>query len=109
MAWRYQPVYTEENGERYYSLCELIFDEAGNLTAHTDALIGAGGDDIESLSRDLVRMLTDVHCWEPVALADLHAGMTFHARFTQDQRNGIADYVEEVADTYKRQPRKVSN
>lgn len=31
MPWRYQPVFTEQDGERNYTLCEVYFDEAGNF------------------------------------------------------------------------------
>jgi hypothetical protein len=47
---RYQPVFIEQDGDRSYSLCEVYFDDAGNLTGWTESeKIALGREDIEVL------------------------------------------------------------
>lgn len=111
MPWRYQPVYTEDaDGERVYSLCELYFDDAGNFTKWTaNDAVPPGGDDFESLTADLTRMLVDAYSWVPVRFDAIQVGFVFQKRVSQEDRNNLADYIEEVKDTFKRQPPPTPN
>lgn len=61
MAWRYQPVWIEHNGELVYSLCEVYFDKAGKLEHWTEspAMIPQGDGDVQGLRKDLTHMLCD--------------------------------------------------
>ena len=76
--WRYQSVFDENDGERWYSVCEVYLDAAGNLEGWTEhSSIAAGGNTLDELEGDLEQMITDVRRWEPVAFDSLYVGMTF--------------------------------
>ena len=87
MTWRYQAVWHEHDDgradekDRAYSLCEVYLNEDGRLDSWTmNPAIAPGSDTWEGLQRDIGRMYEDCWNWEPVAVADLHAGMTFKRR-----------------------------
>jgi len=85
MTWRYQAVWGVGTGkfagERHYTMCEVYLDDAGRLLSWTkNPAIAPGAEDQEALQRDIGRMYEDCWNWEPVAVADLHAGMTFKRR-----------------------------
>jgi len=81
MTWRYQAVWREEMGERYYSICEVYLDDDGRLECWTqDPAIAPGGEDWEELQRAIGRMHEACSTWEPVAFESLQAGMTFKRR-----------------------------
>lgn len=110
MSWRYQPVYTEENGDRVLSICEVHFDESGTFDGWTESeALAPSGSDLEELAGDLSRMLVDAFSWEPVRFSDLKPGMAFVPRISMDARRGVADYIEECKDTFRRQPRPITN
>ena len=89
MGWRYQPVFTEQDGERSYSLCEVYFDDAGNLTGWTESeMIAPGGEDIEVLTADLSRMMVDAMSYEPMRFSDLKSGMTFKPQGFNGRQTG---------------------
>jgi hypothetical protein len=103
MPWRYQPVYTEDEGGRSYSICEVYFDEAGNLTQWTvNPAIEPRGEDWESLSEDLVRMLVDTYSWMPIRFEDIKAGVVFQKRISMDDRQDIAAFIEHSTGAFKR-------
>jgi hypothetical protein len=85
---RYQPVFIEQDGDRSYSLCEVYFDDAGNLTGWTESeKIALGREDIEVLTADLSRMMVDAMSYEPMRFSDLKSGMTFkHKVFDEPQK-----------------------
>lgn len=104
-SWRYQPVYTEDESGRSYGMCEVHFDDSGRLDGWTEsASISPGGEDMEALTSDIVRMLTDAYSWKPVRHADIHIGMAFEPAISMDDRRGIADFIEHSVGTFKRVP-----
>jgi hypothetical protein len=93
MGWRYQPVFTEQDGERSYSLslCEVYFDNAGNLTGWTESeKIAPGREDIEVLTADLSRMMVDAMSNEPMRFSDLKSGMTFKHKVSMSRKKDPA-------------------
>ena len=93
MGWRYQPVFTEQDGERSYSLCEVYFDDAGNITGWTESeKIAPGREDIEVLTADLSRMMVDAMSYEPMRFSDLKSGMTFKHKVSMEDRQGLAEH-----------------
>lgn len=110
MPWRYQPVYTEDEMGRSYSLCEVYFDDAGSLTKWTvNPAIEPRGEDMESLTADLSRMLVDAYSWMPIRFEDIRAGVVFQKRVSQEDRNDLAAFIEHTKDAFKRQPSPVTN
>ena len=78
MTWRYQVVWTEEGGERIYSVCEVYLDEDGRLDSWTtDPVMRPIGEDRDDLEWTLVAMLADTGEWAPVNFASLKVGMVF--------------------------------
>ena len=78
MTWRFQPVYREHHGERFYTLCEVYLETDGALHYWTEQPdISAIGDTIAELIEDLQNMMSDAALWKPVPFDDLHVGMTF--------------------------------
>ena len=103
-------MFIEEDGERLYSLCEVHFDEAGRLSSWTEnSDMAPSGSDIDDLTGDLARMLNDAFCWKPIRFSDLHVGIIFEPRISMDQRRAMADYIDEVKDTYKKSPSPITN
>ena|SRR3990167_10757470 len=98
MPWRYQPVIvTESDGDESCGICELYFDDSGDLTRWTaNPFIYPAGETIQGLTSDLIRMLMDAYSWVPVRFAELRPGMTFERALSQEQREGIARMVETV-------------
>lgn len=109
MSWRYQPVWTENGGERDYTIIEVYFDDSGTFYRWTEGPAFPVGDTPEGLSRDINRMLVDAMCWEPVALADIKHGFQFQKRVSMEDRLALADYINETADAIKRQPKPQTN
>lgn len=108
-SWRYQPVFVDEGGERIYGMCELHFDDSGHLDGWTEsAVISPGGEDMDGLTKDIVRMLTDAYSWKPVRFSDIKQSTVFEPAISMDDRRNIADYVEHTAETFKRAPRPVT-
>lgn len=102
MSWRYQPVFTEQDGLRSYSLCEVYFDAEGNFNGWTETeAIAPGGEEIEELSGDLARMMVDALSWEPVRFSDLKSGMVFRPRISMDERRRLADFVDHTKGAFK--------
>jgi hypothetical protein len=78
MKWRYQPVFSDDEVGRCYSLCECYFDQDGKLEAWTEnSEIGPSGNSLDDLRGDLAHMLADAYKWKPVEFATLTVGMTF--------------------------------
>jgi hypothetical protein len=103
MNWRYQPVWGEDRAgdavQRWYSLCEVYFDETGRLEAWIeDPSIRPMGNDPADLRGDLARMLADAWKWKPVKSEDLKVGMTFERAITQEQADKIASMIEGMAE-----------
>lgn len=102
MSWRYQPVFTEQDGHKYYSLCEVYFDDAGDFNGWTaNDSIAPGGCKIEELSGDLARMMVDALSWEPIRFSDLKPGFVFRARISMDERKDLVDFVEQTKESFK--------
>ena len=110
MSWRYQPVFIEQDGERFYSLCEVYFDDAEKFIGWTECeAIAAGGEDMERLTNDLARMMTDAFSWEPVRFTDLKLSIIFKRRISMEYRNRLADFVGHTADAFKRAQKPIIN
>lgn len=106
MAWRYQPVFTEQDGERSYTLCEVYFDDLGFLTDWTEnEMVAPGGAELEELTADLSRMMVDALSYEPVRFTDLKPGMRLLRKISMQDRQELADFVEDMKDTIKRTPK----
>ncbi len=81
MSWRYQPVWTETENERSYTLCEVYLDDNGQLKDWTETRnMSPSGANLEELARDLKLMSNDVLRWEPVNYDDLKVGMIFKCK-----------------------------
>lgn len=105
MPWRYQPVFVEEDGERIYSLCEVYFDDAGNFERWTaSAAMAPSGENVEELTNDLARMMTDAFAYKPVRFSDMKPGMIFEQRISMEERRNLADYIDETRDAIRRAP-----
>lgn len=98
MSWRYQPVYIDEPIGRFVTLVEAHFDAAGNLTAWTEQDACPAGETAQELAKDLNRMMVDALSWEPAPRDALKPGYVFERRISMDERNKLANYVEEVKD-----------
>ena len=86
MSWRYQAVWREDEGERFYSVAEVYFDEDGRLTAWTeDPLIAPGGESPGDLIWSVQAMATDCWNWKPVAFEALQVGMIFERNRPRDE------------------------
>lgn len=110
MPWRYQPVYTEDEHGRNYSICEVYFDDAGKFERWTtNSAIEPNGEDMESLTADITRMLVDAYAWEPVRYQDIGPGCVFRARISMDDRNNLAEYIEHTNGAFKRAPKPTPN
>lgn len=78
MSWRYQPVWSDNNSERMFGICEVYLDTHGKLAMWTESMEMAPiGDDIEDLTKTCAMMLVDAQKWVPVEHATMHVGMTF--------------------------------
>lgn len=100
--WRYQPIWWRDSGGRTYGLCEMHLDLQDRLVSWSaEPFTWPQGDDMEQLSNDIVRMLVDTYRWEPVAYADLRAGMTFTRRIDERQSEALARMVERTAHNFK--------
>lgn len=84
--WRYQPVYTEELGEKCYFLIEVYFSQIGNNTpkvSWTGERVYPISSDIceepaiDDLAGTLEKMLYAVKTWKPVDFSQLSADTTF--------------------------------
>lgn len=94
--WRYQPVWTEQRGEKYYGLCELHFDGAGKLESWTEnPSIAPGGNLWTELTGDLTMMLADAYRWRPVSFDSLAPGMTFERLLSEEHCETIAKMIEQ--------------
>jgi hypothetical protein len=78
--WRYQPVWQDEGAERTYSIVEVFLDGDRLQSWTQNPTIAPDGDTWDELQRDLGRMYEDCWNWQPVALAEMRVGMTFHRR-----------------------------
>jgi hypothetical protein len=76
MAWRYQPVFIEEDGGRQYGACEVHFDDNGKLEAWSE-IVEPLGDTLESFRESLAMMLADAKTWKPVEFSELEVGFEF--------------------------------
>jgi hypothetical protein len=82
MSWRYQAVWNEDTpgdeGSRWYSLCEVFFDDNGKLEGWTEepSMKPIGGNQGE-LQETLSLMLKDALMWKAVKFSDLTVGMAF--------------------------------
>lgn len=104
MPWRYQPVFEDQDGERSFYMCEVYFDDAGNFNRWSDMGVSPGGEDLEDMTADMTRMLVDAYSWKPARFSELRPGYVFERRIAMDERNKLADYINEVKDTFQRQP-----
>lgn len=78
MKWRYQPVFTVQNGETVFSVIEVHVQPDGTLWAWTESTaMTPYGETVEELAGDLAHMLADAWKWKPVAYESLRTGMTF--------------------------------
>lgn len=109
MPWRYQPVFEEQDGERSYYLCEVYFDDNGRFERWSDIGPCPGGEDLEGLTGDLTRMLVDTYAWKAVRYSELQPGMAFEPRIDMEARANLADYIDEVKESFKRQPSPATN
>lgn len=108
MPWRYQPVFTEQDGERTYSLCEVYFDEAGAFKGWSEnEMVAPGGAELEELTGELTRMLVDAMSYVPVRFSDLKPGMRLPPRVTIDERNSLADFIDNTKGMFKRAPKPI--
>ena len=97
-TWRYQPVFRGDGEERYYSLCEVFFDDGGKLDGWTDdPEMSAGGNDPADLAGTLSLMLLDALTWEAVRFSDLKAGMTFERKLSGAQREALKTALGELS------------
>jgi len=102
MAWRYQPVFTEHDGQPFFSVCELYFDDAGRLERWTHCpAVTPNGNSIEELTAKVIRMMTDVLAWKPVRFSDLRPGMALERVLSMDDRRKLADAIEHSADAFR--------
>ncbi len=109
MPWRYQPVWTDYDGDRNYVLVAVYFDDAGHLTKWTEGVPCPCGENIEELTSDLNRMIVDAICWEPVNKDAIKVGMKFVPRVSMADRRVVADYIDANCATIARQPRPLKN
>lgn len=94
--WRYQPVWIEQEGEKYYGLCEVYFDAADRLEKWTEnTSIAPGGITWGELTGDLTMMLADAYRWRPVDAATLAVGMTFERLLSEEHCEAIAKMIEQ--------------
>ncbi len=101
--WRYQPVWGEDPGGRWFGLCEVSFDKDDNLTGWTESpFCHPQGETMEELSRDLTQMIMDKYRWKPVKFDDLKPGMRFERAIDQETMNDIADLVDQTNDSLKK-------
>lgn len=97
-GWRYQPVWIVDRAGTAFGVCEVYLDENNRLEQWTEEpLMHAQGDDVESLSRDLVRMLVDVYRWKAVAFAELRVGMEFDRLIDPAKAEALAKMVEAMS------------
>jgi hypothetical protein len=97
-TWRYQPIFQEHDGERYYSLCEVYFDEDEKLSSWTaKAEMAPIGEDVADLVGSLSRMWVDALSWEPVRFSDLKPGMIFERKLANEERKSLAARLEQFA------------
>ena len=97
MAWRYQPVFKDEAGERAFGLVEVYFNDDKTLKGWLTDLIRPIGNDLNDLRGELVHMLVDAHRWVPVDYDSLHAGMTFEYAMTDEQCERVARLCDRVS------------
>lgn len=76
MSWRYQAVWTEHEGERFYAIIEVYLNEDGRLKEWTATPNGVspGGESLKALEETLTRMMSDLR-WEPTAFSEMATGM----------------------------------
>lgn len=108
-SWRYQPVWTEDEGGKVFTLVEAHFDNDGRFDSWTEDDIAPQGETWEALSRDLNRMIVDAMCWMPVRRSDLSPGMHFHPRVSMEDRKDLADFVDEIETSIRRQPKPLEH
>lgn len=110
MSWRYQPVFTEQDGERSYSLCEVYFDEAGKLETWTEnEAIAPGGSTVEDLTGDIAHMMADAYSWKPVRFSDLKPGFVFEKAISMEEGQRLADFIEHTKEAFARAPAPRNN
>lgn len=94
VKWRYQPVIINCQGDdEYMTLVEVHFDDSGAFIGWSEQHPPLGNDSAD-LQGELTSMLVDAHCWEPVRVEDLAAGIEFTATVSMKQRNAMADAAE---------------
>jgi hypothetical protein len=76
MAWRYQPVFIEDDGGRQYGACEVYFDDKERLEAWSE-IVEPLGDTLENFCEMLTMMLADAKAWKPVEFSELEVGFEF--------------------------------
>lgn len=101
MAWRYQPVFKDEGGERFYGLIEVYFNADKTLKGWSEEFIRPIGNDPADLSGELTHMFVDVHKWVPVEYDSLHIGMAFERALSDEQCEEIAQLCDNVSSMAK--------
>lgn len=80
MTWHYLSVFSEQEGEREYSFCEVYLDDDGLVDTWTESrAIAPSGATPTELRDDLEHMLSDLRRWEPVEFSALKRGMKLKA------------------------------
>lgn len=57
MTWNHRVVKFTENGEDWYAVCEVYYNDDGTIYAHTQDGIRVTGESVEELKETLERML----------------------------------------------------
>ena len=99
MTWRYQPVVHIETLGCIQSACvtliEVHLNEDESLNSWADEFAASAiGDDPDGLCDDLVHMLLDAMCWQPVLAAELKPGLKFRRTVDQETREKLADFID---------------
>lgn len=96
-GWRYQAVYEDDPVGRQYSFCEVYFDKNDRLHAWTETAGAVPcGEDLEQLTKDLVRMYVDACRWAAVAFSDLRVGMTFTRLIAPQDAEMLAVFFDQI-------------
>lgn len=97
MAWRYQPVWRDGTDGRIFSVCTIFVDDDDRLTKWCcEPEDWAGGESIQEMLTDLMRMYVDCARWEPVAFDSLHVGMTFDLLISRAEAESLAEEFEKI-------------
>ena len=57
MTWNHRVVRFKHEGEDWYAVCEVYYNEDGSIYAHTQDGVRVTGDNVEELRETLERML----------------------------------------------------